>query len=87
MLSESPKPPADTMPQTSTQFGRVAGKGHGSLSRYKDWIWDVCLEKDGNISEVCGTLKLMGIETTDKTLKKHVEGGHFPSKKQLKGCS
>ncbi len=87
MLSQPLDTCANTMPQTSTQIGKVSAEDHGCLSKYKDRIWDVYLKKGGNISAVCRALKSMGIETTDKTLKKHIKEWQFPSKKQLKGSS
>lgn len=85
MVSSPPDSAGGTMPQTSTQIQNVSADAHGSLSQYKDRIWDVYLEKGGNISAVCRALKLMGIQTSDKTLKRHIQGWQFPSKKQLKG--
>ncbi len=78
---------AQTTTQKSKQTETAPAERGGHLSIYRDQIWREYLNSAGNISAVCRALRLMGIETTDKTLKKYIELWQFPSKKQLRGRS
>ena len=87
MISRPPDARQDAMSQTLVKSEGDTIDAHGCLIEYKDRIWDIYLKNGGNISAVCRALRLMGIQTTDKTLKKHISGWQFPSKQQLKGRS
>ncbi|MBN2525468.1 MAG: sigma 54-interacting transcriptional regulator [Deltaproteobacteria bacterium] len=57
------------------------------IGKYKDQIWEEYEKSGGNISAVCRTLNLMGIEISDKTLKKYIKRWGYPTKRQLKANS